>query len=97
MCVSFRDQWYVTDHGTVLGRKPHQDVLWKFTIPWSERPKVLKYLDDHNLNALSLFASDEGLMETLALRELQLGDPRLAVQQDRDPKVGEGSSTSTDC
>lgn len=42
---------------------------YKFTLPWTERKKVLSRLDDHNLNAYSLFGSEEALMETMALRE----------------------------
>jgi len=34
--------------------------------------KVLKILDSYNLNAFSLFGSEESLMETLAARELDL-------------------------
>lgn len=47
-----------------------QDVLWKFNIPATERVKVLKHLDTYNLNAFSLFESEEALMETMALRHL---------------------------
>jgi hypothetical protein len=46
-----------------------QDLLWKFSIPSSERLKVLQALDRYNLNAFSLFGSEESLMETIALRE----------------------------
>jgi hypothetical protein len=50
-----------------------QDVLWKFNIPSTERLKVLRLLnDDYNINAFSLFGSEESLMETMALRELDL-------------------------
>jgi hypothetical protein len=48
-----------------------QNLLWKFNIPWTERLKVLKLLDDYNLNAFSLFDSEEALTETMALRELE--------------------------
>jgi hypothetical protein len=47
-----------------------QDLLWKFNSPFGERAKVLKILDDHNVNAFSLFETDEALLETIALREL---------------------------
>lgn len=50
--------------------KTDQDVLWKFNIPSTERLKVLKSLDNRNINAFSSFESEESLMETLALREL---------------------------
>jgi hypothetical protein len=49
----------------------HQDRLWKFNIPWTERLKVLRILDTYNLNAFSLFDSEESLMETMALRTLE--------------------------
>lgn len=53
------------------GRKmPRQYRLWKFLLPWSERTKVLRVLADFNLNAFSLFQSEEALMETMALSEL---------------------------
>jgi hypothetical protein len=45
-------------------------VLWRFVIPSTERAKVLRRLDRLNLNAYSLFGSEESLMETLAFREI---------------------------
>jgi len=47
--------------------------LWKFNIPQSERQKVLKRLEQYDVNALSLYDSEEGLMETICLREIFLG------------------------
>lgn len=47
----------------------HPAFCWKFTIPVTERMRVLAVLDEHNLNAFSLFGSEESLMETLAARE----------------------------
>jgi hypothetical protein len=44
---------------------PDQDVFWKITLPASERKKVLSDLDSMNINAYSLFDSDDSLMETL--------------------------------
>jgi hypothetical protein len=71
MSVGFDGQWYFAKHEDVFDRSdPHQDFLWRFTIPWKERLKVLKLLDAYNLNAFSLFDSEETLMETMALREL---------------------------
>jgi FRG domain len=43
-------------------------TIYKYDIPSSERVKVLKSLDQYNLNAFSLFSSEESLMETLTLR-----------------------------
>ena len=54
----------------------------KFTIPWGEREKVLRVLDDHAINAFSLFESDEALLETLALRRFILEVPPIATQAD---------------
>jgi FRG domain len=51
-------------------RSTSQDLLWRFDIPTSERDRVLGMLDRYNLNAYSLFGSEETLMETLARREL---------------------------
>lgn len=49
-----------------------QDLLWKYTIPGSERMQALAYLQQHNLTAYSLFGSEESLMESLAIREFTL-------------------------
>jgi hypothetical protein len=51
-----------------------QGICRKFTIPASERRKVLEQLDEFNVNAFSLFGSEESLMETLTVRELFLRD-----------------------
>jgi len=65
--IEFRSHQSVFD----LGRTD-QDVLWKFVIPAKKRLKVLTQLDKYNLNAFSLFDSEESLMETLAFREVDL-------------------------
>jgi hypothetical protein len=63
--------WRFAPHEAVFGLDgAEQDALWKFNIPFAERTKVLKLLDDYNVNAFSLFESDEALLETIALREL---------------------------
>lgn len=46
----------------------YQNILWKFNIPITERKKALKILDLYNINAYSLFKSEESLMETVFLR-----------------------------
>lgn len=73
-------EWRYASHEAVFGGQSGpmqgglmfggQDQLWKFTLPRSERAKVLAYLDEHNLNAYSLFGSDDTLMEMMARREL---------------------------
>ncbi|MGY4501998.1 hypothetical protein ACVWYH_005955 [Bradyrhizobium sp. GM24.11] len=46
-----------------------QDIISKFVLPRSERDSVLKELDDYNLNAFTLFGSEESLMQSLSQRE----------------------------
>jgi len=53
-----------------LEEQPSNFALFKFDLPARDRSKVLKLLDAYNLNAYSLFGSEESLMETLAAREL---------------------------
>ena len=69
-------EWCFELHESVFGRDdPNMDVVWKFNLPATERLKVLKLLDRSNLNAFSLFQSEESLVETVAFRELDC--PRL--------------------
>jgi len=75
ICASFQKDWFFVPHSEVFARREdlevvRQDVLWKFNLPAQEQMKVLKLLDEYNLNAYSLFGSDESLMETLTFREL---------------------------
>jgi hypothetical protein len=72
ICRTFENKrWEFTPHQRVLDvGNQQQDVLYKIKIPGSERLKVLTYLDKLNLNAYSLFNSEESLMETLAFREM---------------------------
>lgn len=66
-----KEGWRFAEHEAMFAlSESHQDFLWKFTIPWTERIKVLKALDRYNLNAFSLFDSEDTLMETMALRAL---------------------------
>lgn len=64
--------WRFVSHQDVFSRADDgkQDVLWKFNIPFGERTKVLQLLDDYNVNAFSLFDTNETLLETIALREM---------------------------
>lgn len=54
------------------GGKHRQDSLIKYAIPSSERKKVLRQLDKMNITYVSLFETEDALIETLALREMQL-------------------------
>ena len=75
MCATFEVDWRFAKHEDIfIADDQRQDVLWKFNILWAERLKVLKLLDAYNLNAFSLFGTEEGLMETIALREFEFRD-----------------------
>jgi hypothetical protein len=55
------------NHETVFAESDDdQDLLWKVTLPASERIRALSHLNRFNLNAFSLFGSEESLCETLA-------------------------------
>jgi hypothetical protein len=65
-------RWHFVPHSSVFDSNldgDTQDVLTKFILSAGERPKVLKELNDYNLNAFTLFGSTEGLMESLSNRE----------------------------
>jgi hypothetical protein len=73
VCLQYHPNgWYFVSHSSVFDSAAEgnsQDVLKKFVISADERRTVLKELHDYNLNAYSLFGSDEGLMESLSNRE----------------------------
>jgi len=67
------DEFMYRSHQTAFeNSETGQDILWKMTLPTKQRLEILRILDLHNINSLSLFGSDEGLMETVALRELMI-------------------------
>jgi hypothetical protein len=75
ICGSFDPNygWRFDSHQAVFDQQhPAQDRLWRFDLPSSERKKVLGALSDYNLNAFSLFGSEESLLETMWLREYVL-------------------------
>lgn len=72
VCLVRDGEWRYARHEDAFAcSESGQDLLWKFCIPSTERLKVLRFLDRVNLNAYSLFGTDETLMETLAFRELE--------------------------
>ncbi len=69
-CTRCRDDgvWSYHSHEEMLGQN-NSEQLWKFSIPINERARVLHLLDrSYNINASSLFESEESLMETVAAR-----------------------------
>jgi hypothetical protein len=70
-------QWRFQPHQTVFDKgDPEQDVLWKITLPSDERENVLRVLNDYNLNAFSLFGSEESLVEAMWFREYVLRESK---------------------
>ena len=49
--------------------KNRQDQLWKIDIPAKERSAALKRLETMNVNAFSLFGSEDALIRAVAIRE----------------------------
>lgn len=74
VCTAQRDEAvYYASHESVFGRNDTgQDLLWKFNIPVNEQAKVLMHLSRMNINAFSLFGSDDSLLEELATTEFVL-------------------------
>lgn len=64
--------WHFYPHERVFGGRDKQDFRWKFNIPSTERIKILRLLNDYNLNAFSLFDHEESLLETMWFREQTL-------------------------
>ena len=74
--LGVNDNWQYDSHQEVFeNARPGQDFVWKFDIPSTVRVKVLRLLDEFNLNAYSLFDSEESLLETLWVREQVFRSP----------------------
>jgi hypothetical protein len=75
MCVIFvSGRWRFAPHDAVFGVADfnRQDLLWKITLPAGERLKAMKYFDKFNLNEFTLFDTEEGLLEMLAVRVMDM-------------------------
>jgi hypothetical protein len=69
-CLDLDSGWRFDSHQSAFdNRRARQDYLWRFDLPSSERLTVLRKLNDFNLNAFSLFDSEEALLETMWFRE----------------------------
>lgn len=78
ICIKRDNEWFYESHEAAFAQgDTQQNILWKFNIPCSEAGKVLKLLDYYNINAYSLFGSEESLMETMALRKLHFQETEL--------------------
>jgi hypothetical protein len=66
ICGLFDDHWRFHSHDALFSADHHeQDSLYKFNLLSTERSTVLSRLDKYNLNAFSLFDTEETLMETM--------------------------------
>lgn len=68
------ERYYQCHEDVLSADNTDQDILWKFTIPITERVKVLRRLFDYNITPYSLFATEDALIETLKIKELFLKD-----------------------
>jgi len=76
MWDTVHEQWRFDSHEYVFAqRRPKQDYYWKFDLPSTLRKEVLGILSDYNLNAFSLFGSEESLLESMWVREYMLREP----------------------
>jgi len=65
-----KDKRYYCSHEEVFAKgMPRQDLLWKFILPSSESRNALRKLDTYNINAYSIFQSEDSVIETVFLRE----------------------------
>ncbi len=71
-CIKGMDKKYsYAPHEEVISRSStDQDIIEKYSLPYSERAFFLNKLNQMNINAYSLFENEEGLMNKLANEEL---------------------------
>lgn len=70
LCAVNRDgHWHFASHELALASDTdEQDLLERITLPVELRAEALAALDQFNLNAFSLFGTEDSLMETMANR-----------------------------
>ncbi len=89
MCYKIRDgQPSFCDHEDAIAYEFNEvnrtDRTWKFTLPVDERNKILARLEAYNINAYSLFGSEDSLMEATFTREdLRRLDNQVGAEQAR--------------
>jgi hypothetical protein len=67
-----KDEWVYCSHEKYFSgtTDESQDLLIKFTLPGELRNKYLQKLQQMNINAFTLYGTDESLMDMLAFREI---------------------------
>jgi len=69
-CRKKSDKWYYSSHEEALKESTGgQDIVNKYFLPSDIRSEVIAELDAMNINAYTLFGSEEGLAEMLTNRE----------------------------
>lgn len=62
---------YYTQHQKVAAQnEEEQDLFWKLVLPVTERRKALAHLSLMNINAFSLFGTEDSLAETIATSDI---------------------------
>lgn len=62
---------YYAKHEDIVARNyTGQDILWKYNLPMTERKNVLRALEKMNINAFTLFGTEDSLMEAIATKEM---------------------------
>jgi len=71
------DEWAYCSHELVMQPQDEsQNSLQKIILPGSLRLEVLDKLDHMNINGYTLFNTEDGLMESLAFREIEALESR---------------------
>lgn len=71
MQIDVPNRWVYGDHEQVLNSNSQPDLhLRKYILPGAERSTALRYLDMFNLNAYTLFGSEDSLVESISRRVL---------------------------
>lgn len=68
--VEEEKQLFFVPHEEAISTNPHDHPLKKFILSGHEKVKVLRLLDEANINPYTLFGSEESLMAMLAFREI---------------------------
>ena len=68
---SYNVQEYSYDSHESILNDTDNIICWRLTIPQHDRDRVLERLDQMNINAYTLFRTDDALVKTYGERELR--------------------------
>lgn len=77
VCTRHKDDGveFLCHEDVFVENRADQDILYKITLARTERGDFLQHLQEMNINEFSLFQTEEALMQTLAIQEIELVDP----------------------